>query len=85
MSSASAGPPAVDVFGAFVRELALFPQGPDMLDRLRKGHAPGRHGWCSHPAHAHRWERYPCTILRLADLVEGLDVRDRPAEPGRSG
>jgi hypothetical protein len=71
MSSGSVVPRPAEVFRSFVRELARSPQGPDMVGRLRQGHEPDRHGWCPHPAHAYRWERYP--TLRLADLVEGTD------------
>jgi hypothetical protein len=71
MSSGSVVPRPAEVFRSFVRELARSPQGPDMVGRLRQGHEPDRHGWCRHPAHAYRWERYP--TLRLADLVEGTD------------
>jgi hypothetical protein len=77
MSSRPVRPRPADVFRSFAHELALSPQTPDILDRLREGHEPDLHGWCSHPAHAHRWERHPCTMLRLADLVEA-DPRVRP-------
>jgi hypothetical protein len=73
MSSGPAGPRPAEVFRSFVSELAAFAHGPDLLDRLRQGHEPDPHGWCSHPAHAHRWERYPCAMVRLANLVEGAD------------
>jgi hypothetical protein len=43
-----------------------------MLDRLKRGHLPDPDGWCEHPAHAHRWERFPCSTRRLADLVAGV-------------
>jgi hypothetical protein len=59
-----------DVFQSFIRELAQTQQQSAMLERLRKGHEPDRHGWCRHPAHSHRWERHPCATLRLADLAE---------------
>ena len=52
--------------------MAQIPHAPEMLHRLRRDHDPDRHGWCSHPTHAYRWERHPCAILRLADLVEGV-------------
>ena len=73
MSSGPAGPRPAEVFRTFVSELAAFQQAPDMVDRLRQGHEPDRHGWCSHPAHAHRWERYPCAMVRLATLVEDVE------------
>jgi hypothetical protein len=81
MSSGPAAPHPAEVFRSFVRELALSPQGPDMLSRLRQGHEPDRHGWCSHPTHAHRWERHPCAMLQLAALVEGTDPQERAAQP----
>jgi hypothetical protein len=78
MSSGPAGPRPAEVFRTFVSELAAFRQAPDMVDRLRQGHEPDRHGWCSHPAHAHRWERYPCAMVRLATLVEDVEGHSRP-------
>jgi hypothetical protein len=72
MSSDPVGPRSAEVFRTFVAELASSPQGPDMVDRLRQGHQPDQHGWCSHPAHACRWERYPCLVVRLAALVEDV-------------
>jgi hypothetical protein len=56
---------------SFAHEMAQLPEAHEMLQRLRKDHEPDHHGWCSHPTHAYRWERYPCPTLRLADLVEG--------------
>ena len=70
MSSDPVGPRSAEVFRTFVSELATCRQGPEVVDRLRQGHQPDPHGWCSHPAHAHRWERYPCVVVRLATLVE---------------
>jgi hypothetical protein len=70
MSSGHADSGPAEVFRTFISELAACRQGPDMLDRLRRGHESDRHGWCSHPAHSHRWERYPCAVVRLADLVD---------------
>jgi|RhiMethySRZTD1v2_1073278.scaffolds.fasta_scaffold3728278_1 hypothetical protein len=78
MSSGPAGPRPAEVFRTFVSELAAFRQAPDMVDRLRQGHQPDRHGWCSHSAHAHRWERYPCAMVRLATLVENVEGHARP-------
>jgi hypothetical protein len=63
---------ADEVFRSFVHEFARSPQRSEMLDRLRHGHVPDPHGWCEHPAHAHRWERFPCSTRRLADLVAGV-------------
>ncbi|NMH98597.1 hypothetical protein [Pseudonocardia acidicola] len=76
MSRGSARPLPDDVFRSFVRELAARTDKLDMLGRLRRGHQPDRHGWCEHPEHAHRWERHPCPVLRLADLVEATDEPD---------
>ena len=73
MSSDPAGAGPAEVFRTFVSELAASGQKSEMLGRLRQGHEPDRHGWCSHPAHAHRWERHPCAVVRLANLVENLD------------
>ena len=73
--------PADEVFASFVRELARSPQRSHILTRLEGGHHPDPHGWCSHPAHDHRWERHPCATLRLAEWVEATDPRDRPPEP----
>ena len=77
MSSDPVGPRSAEVFRTFVSELATCRQGPEVVDRLRQGHQPDQHGWCSHPAHAHRWERYPCVVVRLATLVEDVDGRAR--------
>ena len=96
MSSGPVGPRPAEVFRTFVSELAASRQGPDMPDRLRQGHVPDRHGWCGHPAHAHRWERYPCAMVRLATLVEHVDGHARlehtdedtanlPRQAGRDG
>jgi hypothetical protein len=70
-----------EMYQSFVREFASSPQSPEMLDRLRHGHRPDEHGWCEHPAHAHRWERYPCSTLQLAEFVDaaGRSDRARPA------
>lgn len=56
---------------SFVYEVAHNPRAQEMLQRLRQDHAPDRHGRCTHPTHAYRWERHPCATLRLADVVEG--------------
>ena len=90
MSSDPVGPRSAEVFRTFVSELAASRQGPDVVERLRQGHQPDRHGWCGHPAHAYRWERYPCVVVRLATLVEDVDGRaqfehadDEAADPAR--
>jgi len=57
-------------YRAFVHELAQDPARSALLARLRTGHQPDRDGWCIHAAHAHRWERHPCSILQFVDLVE---------------
>ena len=62
--------PAGEVFESFVRELARSPQRSHILTHLTEGHHKDRHGWCNHPAHAHRWERHPCSTLQLANLVD---------------
>ena len=61
---------ADEEFRSFVDELARHPDLEGLLLRLRHGHDPDRHGWCDHPSHAHYWQRYPCSCVRLADLVE---------------
>lgn len=61
------------VFASFVRELAAGPQTAGLLVRLRLGHTVDEHGWCTHVGHTHHWERHPCPMLRLADLVEGVN------------
>jgi hypothetical protein len=73
MSSRPRRPHPAEVFQSFVRELALLPQGPEMLRRLRQGHQPDPRGWCRHPAHSHRWERYPCATMRMVDLAEATN------------
>lgn len=70
--------PLDDSYWAFVRELARSPQAPDLLDRLRAGHEPDEHGWCSHSAHTHKWELHPCFTRRLADLAAGHEWPDPP-------
>jgi hypothetical protein len=56
---------------AFARELASHPDHDGITARLRAGHEPDERGWCRHGAHAHRWEHHPCSVLLLADLVDG--------------
>jgi hypothetical protein len=53
-----------------VHELAQNPDQAALLAGLRTGHDPDQDGWCRHPAHAHRWERHPCWILQLIDVIE---------------
>ena len=65
--------PTDDVFESFVRELARSPQRSHILTQLTEGHHSDPHGWCSHSAHAHRWERHPCSTLRLANVVDTTD------------
>jgi hypothetical protein len=77
MSSDRNSPHSAEVFRTFVSELATSRQGADMVDRLRQGHQPDQHGWCSHPAHAYRWERYPCAVVRLATLVGDVEGHAR--------
>ena len=72
---------ADEVFASFLRELARSPQRSHILTRLKTGHLPDPQGWCSHPAHDHRWQRHPCPTLRLAQCVEATDPRDRQPEP----
>jgi hypothetical protein len=57
-------------FTSFADELARYPDVEGLLLRLRHGHNRDRHGWCDHPSHTYRWERHPCSSVRLADLVE---------------
>jgi hypothetical protein len=60
-------------YRSFVHELTLSPQRSALLARLRDGHEPDIHDWCSHSGHAHHWERHPCSTLRLADHVDRGD------------
>ena len=71
MSFHSVRPSPAELVRSFADEMAQVPHAPEMLHSLRRDHDPDRHGWCSHPTHAYRWERHPCATLRLADLVEG--------------
>jgi len=71
MSFRPVRPSPAELVRSVADEMALIPCAPEMLHRLRRDHDPDRHGWCSHPTHAYRWERHPCATLRLADLVEG--------------
>jgi hypothetical protein len=73
--------PTDGAYRAFVHELATQPGRAELLGRLRSGHLPDRHGWCDHASHAHRWERHPCWIVQLANLVEAIG---RPARISRS-
>jgi hypothetical protein len=57
-------------FRSFVDELARSSDLAGLLLRLRHGHHPDGHGWCGHPSHTYRWERSPCSFVRLADMVE---------------
>ncbi len=68
---------ADEVFRSFVHEFVRSPQRSEMLDRLKHGHLPDPDGWCEHPAHSHRWERFPCSTRRLADLVAGVALSRR--------
>ena len=70
MPAAAAEHTADEEFRSFVDELARHPDLEGLLLRLRRGHDPDRHGWCDHSSHAYCWERYPCSCVRLADLVE---------------
>jgi hypothetical protein len=82
----------------FVRELAINPRAPDLLN----GHQADRLGWCSHPGHTPP-ERHPCsTLLWTAAssmiialgaraVAEGVDVTgwhersDPAAQPNTAG
>jgi hypothetical protein len=72
-------------YEAFVAELAAGPDSVRLLKRLRSGHRPDEFGWCAHHSHSYRWERFPCSTLRLAGLVEQtiLPAR-RPGTPLRA-
>ena len=70
MPPASAQHKADEEFTSFADELARYPDVEGLLLRLRHGHNRDRHGWCDHPSHTYRWERHPCSSVRLADLVE---------------
>jgi hypothetical protein len=95
MSSHPVQPSLGSVFWAFarelvtfVRELAINPQAPDMLN----GHQPDQLGWCSHPGHTSP-ERHPCSTLLwsavgnliialgAAALAEGVDATGWHQEP----
>ena len=76
------GAAADALFESFVRELARSPQLSYILSRLRDGHHVDPHGWCCHPSHAHRWQQYPCSTMRLVELVEAVDRQGRRPEPG---
>lgn len=87
MSSRPVRPSPAELVRSFADEMAQIPHALEMLDRLRRDHNSDRHGWCSHPTHAYRWERHPCSTLRLAALVEGkfaspvMEVRSRFGVP----
>ena len=70
-------PSPQEVYRSFVREFARSPQKSEMLDRLREGHQPDEHGWCDHPAHAHHWERHPCSTLQLTEFVDTAGSTDQ--------
>jgi len=70
MPPASAQHTEDEEFTSFVDELSRNPDLEGLLLRLRHGHNPDRHGWCDHLSHTYRWERHPCSSVRLADLVE---------------
>jgi hypothetical protein len=55
---------------SFVEEKSHHVALAELLGRLRSGHDPDVHGWCSHRYHACQRERHPCPILQFADLVE---------------
>lgn len=64
-----------DAYVAFLRELAAVPDRSGLTDRMEAGHEPDPHGWCRHAAHSHRWERHPCSTLRLVALLETIPPR----------
>ena len=64
-----------EIFWSFVQELARTHDRGARLSRLRRGHYPDCHGWCGHPEHECRWQRYPCPQVRLADLVDQLAMQ----------
>ena len=63
-----------------MRELAASPERAGLLPLLRLGHEPDEFGWCSHPGHAHHWERHPCPTLLLAQLEQNR-MQDRQEQP----
>ena len=68
---------------AFARELACHPDHHAITVRLRAGHDPDQHGWCRHGAHSHHGEHHPCSVVRLADLVDRVAASVAPpAHPG---
>ena len=72
-------------YEAFVAELAAVPDSARLLKRLRSGHRADEFGRCAHPSHSYRSERFPCSILRLAGLVEQtLAPARRPGAPLRA-
>ena len=72
-------PPPAQARIAFARLLAARPDHRDILTRLRAGHEPDQQGWCRHGAHAHHWERYPCAVLGLAELIDA--ATDHATDP----
>lgn len=77
----------------FVRELAINPRAPDLLN----GHQADRLGWCSHPGHTPP-ERHPCstllwtaavwmpeTGLTSCDLLIFVEETAEPVVPSDSG
>lgn len=62
------------IYQSFVDELAADPGHGDLLDRMTDGHTVDAHGWCASPGHAAHWQRYPCSVVRLALLVTGTPV-----------
>jgi hypothetical protein len=65
----------------FAEELAATPSSASIVDRLQAGHEPDEDGWCRHTAHAHRCERYPCTVIGLVALVGEASERPRGRPP----
>lgn len=70
------GPDPAHEILAFTEELASSPGSGSIIDRLGAGHEPDGQGWCRHAAHAHRWDRHPCAVLRFVALVG--EASDRP-------
>lgn len=54
------------------RALAAAPDHSLIGRRLSTGHRSGGDGLCRHPAHRHRPETHPCSIVRVVTLVERL-------------
>ena len=66
---------APDPFGSGKVSVVAKAMRPDVA--VFHAHKADRHGWCDHPSHTYRWERYPCSCVRLADMV---DERTRPPD-----